>query len=159
MLLFLHTFCPGEKFDFLNCLQKIGCLPVQTTDFILTFCPIALNFIPPHAPNKKNSRHMSAVLFVQNSNEIVYGRINAASRVHQSHVTRGIQFAPNVKRHAPRTALKTYSSCLSLSALSCFITLESKSPKESRSSLMMSLSSLSSCSSESAPPINSSSVK
>ena len=42
MLLFLHTFCPGEKFDFLNCLRKIGCLPVQTTDFIHTFCPIAL---------------------------------------------------------------------------------------------------------------------
>ena len=43
MLLFLHTFCPGEKFDFLNCLGKIGCLPVQTTDFIHTFCPIARN--------------------------------------------------------------------------------------------------------------------
>lgn len=42
MLLFLHTFCPGEKCDFLNCLRKIGCLPAQTTDFIHTFCPIAL---------------------------------------------------------------------------------------------------------------------
>lgn len=86
---------------------------------------------------QKNSRHESAVLIVQNSNEAVYTCINTA----------------------PRAALKTYSSCLSLSALSCFITLESKSPKESRSSLIISLSSLSSCSSESAPPINSSSVK
>lgn len=41
MLIFLHTFCPGKKFDFLNCLRKIGCLPVQTADFIHTFCPIA----------------------------------------------------------------------------------------------------------------------
>ena len=42
MLLFLHTFCPGEKFDFFELFSKNRLFTCANNRFYTHFCPIAL---------------------------------------------------------------------------------------------------------------------